>query len=219
MAALDDLVSAGKVRYLGVSDTPAWKATQAQMIAQFRGWAPFIGLQVEYSLLERTVEGELIPMALELGLGVTPWSPLKGGVLSGKYTRQNAKQVAPDRAWVTASLSENAFAVIDELQHIARQLDTTVARVALAWVQRRPGVASTIIGARTPVQLEDNLKALEVKLSAEQSAALDALTKPALDFPAGYMPLFASMHSPGLTINGEIAEPSPFSVTRDDKTY
>ncbi len=219
MAALDDLASAGKVRYLGVSDTPAWKATQAQMIAQFRGWAPFIGLQVEYSLLERTVEGELIPMALELGLGVTPWSPLKGGVLSGKYTRQNAKQVAPDRGWVAASLSENAFAVIDELQRIARQLDTTVARVALAWVQGRPGVASTIIGARTLAHLEDNLKALDARLAPEQSAALDALTKPTLDFPAGFMPLFASSHAGGVTINGESPEPSPFNLTGDDKPY
>jgi len=100
MAALDDLVHAGKVRYLGVSDTPAWKVTQAQLIAQFRGWAPFVGLQIEYSLLERTVEGELMPMARELGLGVTPWSPLKSGILSGKYTRQNAGSVQPTgRAW------------------------------------------------------------------------------------------------------------------------
>jgi aryl-alcohol dehydrogenase-like predicted oxidoreductase len=219
MAALEDLVQAGKVRYLGVSDTPAWKATQAQMIAQFRGWAPFVGLQVEYSLLERTVEGEIIPMALELGLGVTPWGPLKGGVLSGKYTRQNAKQAAPDRGWVASSLSDNAFAVIDELGRIARQLDTTVARVALAWVQGRPGVASTIIGARTLAHLEDNLRALDLSLTAEQSAALGALTKPTLSFPAGLMPLFAMLHSGGLTINGESAEPSPFNPTSDDDRY
>src|SRR5712671_2370845 len=210
MAALDDLASAGKVRYLGVSDTPAWKATQAQMIAQFRGWAPFIGLQVEYSLLERTVEGELIPMALELGLGVTPWSPLKGGVRSGKYTRQNAKQVAPDRGWVAASLSENAFAVIDELQRIARELDTTVARVALAWVQGRPGVASTIIGARTVAQLDDNVKALDVTLSADQSAALDKLTKPALNFPADLIAMTRMLHAGGTTINGEPSALLPF---------
>src|SRR5262249_7046842 len=87
MAALHDLVQSGKVRYLGVSDTPAWKVTQGQLLAQFRGWSPFIGLQIEYSLLERTVEGELIPMALELGLGVTPWSPLAGGRLCGEEPR------------------------------------------------------------------------------------------------------------------------------------
>jgi len=97
MRALDDLVAAGKVRYIGFSDTPAWKVAQAQTIAAFRGWAPLVALQIEYSLLERTVEGELIPMALELGLGVTPWSPLKSGVLSGKYTRENVATVKADR--------------------------------------------------------------------------------------------------------------------------
>src|SRR5260370_30071934 len=94
MRALDARVPAGKVRYTGFSDPPAWKVAQAQTIAQFRGWAPLIGLQIEYSLLERTVEGELIPMAQELGLGVTPWSPLHSGALSGKYTRQNARRTA-----------------------------------------------------------------------------------------------------------------------------
>ncbi len=97
MAALDDLVHSGKVRYLGVSDTPAWKVAEAQVTARFRGWTAFIGLQIEYSLLERTVEGELVPMARELGLGITPWSPLKSGILSGKYTRQNAGQLKSDR--------------------------------------------------------------------------------------------------------------------------
>jgi aryl-alcohol dehydrogenase-like predicted oxidoreductase len=157
MAALHDLVRAGKVRYLGVSDTPAWKVTQAQLIAQFRGWTPFIGLQLEYSLLERTVEGELIPMAGELGLGVTPWSPLKSGILSGKYTPENAGTMQPERRqWAANYLHDKAYAVIDELQRLAGQLDTTVARVALAWVQGRPGVVSTILGARTLAQLVDS---------------------------------------------------------------
>src|SRR5689334_17394387 len=105
MAALDDLVRSGKVRYVGFSDTPAWKVAEAQTLARLRGLAPLIALQIEYSLLERTVEGELIPMAIEMGLGVTPWSPLKGGILSGKYTRQNAGQVKPDRgAWAESHL-------------------------------------------------------------------------------------------------------------------
>ena len=97
MRALDDLVRAGKVRYIGFSDTPAWKVAQAQLLAQMHGWTPLVALQIEYSLIERTVEGELIPMARELGLGVTPWSPLRGGVLSGKYTRENASTVKADR--------------------------------------------------------------------------------------------------------------------------
>jgi aryl-alcohol dehydrogenase-like predicted oxidoreductase len=222
MAALHDLVRAGKVRYLGVSDTPAWKTTQAQMIAQFRGWAPFIGLQIEYSLLERTVEGELIPMALELGMGVTPWSPLKSGVLSGKYTRQNAATVKPDRgAWAAGFLHDQAYGVIEALQRIAGQLDTTVARVALAWVQGRPGVSSTIIGARTVAQLNDNVQALDVKLTAEQTAKLDELTTPTLDFPASILSMAGMLHSGGTTINGE---KSPgmlpaFGTTKRDDHY
>src|SRR5436190_6463037 len=118
---LDDLVQAGKVRYVGFSDTPAWKVAQAQTLALLRGWTRLIALQIEYSLLERTVEGELIPMALELGLGVTPWSPLKSGVLSGNYTRENAAAAKPGRGErVTTPLNERAFAIIDELIRIAR---------------------------------------------------------------------------------------------------
>ena len=97
MSALEDLVRAGKVRYIGVSDTPAWKIVEANMTAHLRGWAAFVGLQIEYSLLERSVEQELVPMARELGLGITPWSPLKSGALSGKYTRATVGQVKADR--------------------------------------------------------------------------------------------------------------------------
>ncbi len=222
MAALDDLVHAGKVRYLGVSDTPAWKVTQAQLIAQFRGWAPFVGLQIEYSLLERTVEGELIPMATELGLGVTPWGPLKSGILSGKYTRQNAGRAQPSgRTWAASNLNDKTYAIIDELQRIAGQLDTTVARVALAWVQSRPGVTSTILGARTLAHLEDNLKALDLTLSAEQSAALDKLTTPTLNFPGEILPITRLMHAGGTTINGEESPlpPEVFAPTKRDDHY
>src|SRR5262249_54200531 len=153
-ATLDDLVRAGKVRYIGVSDTPAWKIAEANVIARFRGWPAFIGLQIEYSLLERTVEQELVPMARELGLGITPWSPLKSGVLSGKYTRATAGQTKADRGlFVDAFLNEKAYAVVDELEAIAKAHDSTVARVALAWVRGQPGVSSTIIGARRLTQL------------------------------------------------------------------
>ena len=135
LRSLDDLVRAGKVRYVGFSDTPAWKVAQAQVTAQLRGWSPLVALvalQIEYSLLERTVEGELVPMAQELGLGITPWSPLKGGVLSGKYTRENAGKVAAARAWTLAGLDEKAYALIDELIRIAKANETTPARAALA---------------------------------------------------------------------------------------
>jgi aryl-alcohol dehydrogenase-like predicted oxidoreductase len=221
MSALHDLVRAGKVRYLGISDTPAWKTTQAQMLAQFRGWSPFVGLQIEYSLLERTVEGELIPLALELGMGVTPWSPLRSGILSGKYTRQNAGKVQPDRGvWVAGDLQERAYKVIDELQRIAQEIDTTVARVALSWVQGRPGVTSTILGARTLAQLEDNVSALEVKLTPVHVAALDALTTPTLNFPARFLAMTGAIQAGGTTINGESSQMLPaFGVTKKGEAY
>jgi aryl-alcohol dehydrogenase-like predicted oxidoreductase len=220
MAALEDLVSAGKVRYLGVSDTPAWKIAEANVTARFRGWSAFIGLQIEYSLLERTVEQELVPMARELGLGITPWSPLKSGVLSGKYTRHNAGQIRPDRGFIAdAFLSEKTYAIVDELHIIAKAHQSTVARVALAWVQAQPGVTSTIIGARRLAQLEDNLKALDVKLSAEELGRLDALTKPTFGFPQSMQPWFASIHNGGTSVNGVSAPPSPFVVEKGDKIY
>jgi aryl-alcohol dehydrogenase-like predicted oxidoreductase len=220
MAALHDLVQSGKVRYIGVSDTPAWKVAQAQLIAQFRGWTPFIGLQIEYSLLERTVEGELIPMARELGLGVTPWSPLAGGRISGKYTRQNAGTVEGGRAALQVQrLNDKTYEIIDALARIADELDTTIARVALAWVQARPGVSSTIIGARTLAQLEDNVKALEVRLTAEQTAALDALTAPQLPFPAAFLRMAPSLHAGGTTVNGEPSQLHPFVPTRKGDHY
>jgi aryl-alcohol dehydrogenase-like predicted oxidoreductase len=220
MAALEDLVRTGKVRYLGVSDTPAWKIAQANVLAQFRGWSAFIGLQIEYSLLERTVEQELVPMAQELGLGITPWSPLKSGVLSGKYTRQNVGQLKSDRGFIADTyLNDKTYAIVDELGIIAKAHGSTVARIALSWVQAQPGVTSTIIGARRLAQLEDNLKALEIKLSAEELGRLDALTKPKLGFPQSMQPWFPAIHNGGTTVNGVSAELSPFGVQKGDKVY
>ena len=220
MAALHDLVRAGKVRYLGISDTPAWKSTQAQLIAQFRGWTQFVGLQIEYSLLERTVEGELIPMAQELGMGVTPWSPLRSGLLSGKYTRANAATVKPDkRSWVAGALGEPVYRVVDELQRVAAELDTTVARAALAWVQGRPGVTSTILGARTLAQLDDNLAAIDVRLTAEQVARLEAVSKPRLNFPADFLGMAGMIQAGGTVINGEVSTMSDFGVTKPGDHY
>src|ERR1700742_787783 len=196
MAALDDLVRAGKVRYVGVSDTPAWKIAEANVTARFRGLSQFIGLQIEYSLLERSVEQELVPMALELGLGITPWSPLKSGLLSGKYTRKNAGDAKADRAaFLQGQFNETTYKIIDELENIAKAHDTTVARVALAWVQAKPGVTSTIIGARRMAQLEDNVKALDVVLTPAETARLDELTKIELGFPQSMQPMFPAIHN------------------------
>jgi aryl-alcohol dehydrogenase-like predicted oxidoreductase len=220
MAALEDLVRAGKVRYIGVSDTPAWKIAEANVMARFRGWSAFIGLQIEYSLLQRTVEQELVPMARELGLGITPWSPLKSGVLSGKYTRQNAGQIKADRGFFADTfLNEKTYAIVDELNTIAKAHESTVARIALAWVQAQPGVTSTIIGARRLAQLDDNLEALDVRLSAEEYGRLDALTKPTLGFPQSMQAWFPAIHNGGTTVNGFSAPPSSFGVEKGDKIY
>jgi aryl-alcohol dehydrogenase-like predicted oxidoreductase len=220
LRALDDLAQSGKVRYIGFSDTPAWKVAQAQTLAAWRGWTPLIALQIEYSLLERTVEGELIPMALELGLGITPWSPLRGGALSGKYTRANAQTVKADRGErVTLYLNEKGYAIIDELTRIARELRTNPAAVALAWVRRRPGVASTIIGVRRRDQLEQNLEALDLTLSPEQIAALDALSMPTLSFPAAFLKSAAMIAHNGATVNGERSMPWPMAPASDAERY
>jgi aryl-alcohol dehydrogenase-like predicted oxidoreductase len=220
LRALDDLVSAGKVRYIGFSDTPAWKCAEAQVTARLRGWTPLIALQIEHSLLERTVEGELMPMARELGLGVTPWSPLKSGVLSGKYTRANAANADPARgAWVKGNFNETTFRIIDVLIDVARELSTTPARVALAWVQARPGVTSTILGARNVAQLDDNIAALEVQLQPAHVAALDAVSKPKLGFPAEFIANGGSFGYSGTTINGETFAINPMAPRSDSERY
>ena len=220
MRALDDLVSAGKVRYVGFSDTPAWKVTQAQVTALLRGWTPLIALQLEYSLIERTIEGELIPAALELGLGVTPWSPLKSGVLSGKYTRENAAQSNPGRgARVVNNLNEQTFHILDVLGSVAREVGSTHARVALSWVQARASVASTIIGARTPEQLEDNLGALDVKLTAAQAAALEEVSRPKLNFPFDFVRNVGTFGYNGATINGETFLTNPLGPKNDAERF
>ena len=220
MRALDDLVASGKVRYLGVSDTPAWKVAEAQTIARLRGLAPLVALQIEYSLLERTVEGELVPMARELGLGVTPWSPLKSGALTGKYARKDHGKHQADRgAFVLSALDDRAYDIIEAVEKIAGELGTTAARVALAWVQARPGVTSTIIGARTLGQLDDNLAALEVKLSAEQTKILDDLSKPRLNFPAGFLNFANTFMHGGTTVNGEPSQRWALAPQTDAERY
>lgn len=202
MRAMDDLVRDGKVRYLGFSDTPAWKLSQAQTIAHFRGFNPLIALQIEYNLIERTVEGELIPAARELGLGVTPWSPLKSGILTGKYKRDSGNKA--DRGnFVEAHLNDRSFDIVETLVQVAHEAETTPARVALAWLLRKPGVSSIIIGARNLGQLQDNLASLDLKLSEHHMMVLDQVSQPKLNFPADFLNIAGSFTAGGLTINGE----------------
>ncbi|WP_069166716.1 aldo/keto reductase [Nocardia altamirensis] len=191
LRGMDDLVRAGKVLYVGISDAPAWQVSRMQTIADLRGWSPLIALQVEYSLIERTVERDLVPMARELGLGVIPWSPLGGGVLTGKYRRDDLNH--PAQASVTGtrkdvvaavgSLTERALDIADVVKEVAAELGVTPAQVALAWTLRNPGVTAPIIGARTAAQLEDNLGALDVEFEAAQVDRLEQASAIELGFP------------------------------------
>lgn len=218
MRGLDDLVTSGKVRYIGFSDTPAWKCAQAQTIAHFRGWNPLIALQIEYSLIERTVEGELLPMARELGMGVTPWSPLKGGILTGKYTRD----AMPDKGRYpkdSKHLNDRTFNLIDAMQNMAKEKSCSVAEIALAWVRLQPGVDSTIIGARTMDQLNSNLRSLSVDLSADDLATLDELSTPTLNFPHEFLRNAIVPTQNNTTINGVSSTQWTAAPKNDDERW
>lgn len=180
---LDDLVRSGKIRYVGFSNTPAWVTAQAQTTALLRGWTPMIALQVEYSLLARTVEGELAPLALDHGMALVPWSPLKNGFLSGKY-RRGAEVTDSARTAYVGGPDEAQFTVIDAVDAVADELGTTSAAVALAWLRAREGTVVPIIGARRLDHLETNLAGLDVTLGAEHLRMLDEISAPALNYPA-----------------------------------
>ena len=211
MAALDDLVRSGKVRYVGLSDTPAWAVARMATMAEIRGWTNVAAIQIEYSLLQRTPEGELFGVSRELGLGVTSWSPLAGGALSGKYSRSETAPAGSSRApSLQHRLTEDTFVVLDALAQIGAELGAAVAQVALAWVRQQPLMTSTIIGVRTIDQLDVNLGSLDVTLPPEAMARLGELTEPSLDFPADFLRRFAIPgQQNGTTINGVASGRSP----------
>jgi aryl-alcohol dehydrogenase-like predicted oxidoreductase len=212
LRALDDLVREGKVRYVAFSDLPAWVAAEAQTLARLRGLSPAIAFQLEYSLLERTSEGELFPMAEAHGMGVMPWSPLKNGFLSGKYSRGSNGAVS-GRSALVGTPSERDFVVIDALHAVAAESGASPAAVALAWVRDRPGVASTLIGASRLDQLRANLDAIDLPLTRDQTAALDAVSAPTLNFPAPYHESFApALAFGGMTIDGRAYPSSPLAA-------
>ncbi|MBB6183274.1 aryl-alcohol dehydrogenase-like predicted oxidoreductase [Oleiagrimonas soli] len=203
LRGLDDLVTAGKIRYIGFSDIPAWKTAEAQTIALFRGWTPIIALQLEYSLLERTSEGELFPMAQAMGMGIMPWSPLKSGFLSGKFRRGGTGQVDTKRTSMVGVPGEADYDIIETVAEVASELGISPASVALAWVRSQAGVTSTLIGARRLDQLRANLDSLEVTLSADQIGKLSLVSKPKLNFPAENNETLAPMLAfPGTTVDG-----------------
>jgi aryl-alcohol dehydrogenase-like predicted oxidoreductase len=185
MRAFDDLVRQGKVLYTGISDAPAWWIAQANTIAELRGWTPFIGLQIEYSLVERTVERELIPMGKAFSLGLVAWSPLAGGLLSGKYHSGADKDArySTEMAKSFRRTGDRADRIVAAVQEVSKQVGHSPAQVALAWLRYRDIPVIPIIGARRISQLQDNLASLELKLTKEQVSALDEASAIELGFP------------------------------------
>ena len=203
MRTLDDLVRAGTVRYIGFSNTPGWVTAQAQTMAVLRGWTPLIALQVEYSLLARTVEGELAPLARDQGMALVPWSPLKNGFLSGKYRRGVEVSDSVRTAYVGGPSDED-FVVIDAVATIADELETTSAAVSLAWLRAREGTVVPIVGARRLAHLEDNLAAVDVTLRPEHLRTLDEVSAPTLNYPAEVNGATRAMlQFAGTTVDGE----------------
>jgi aryl-alcohol dehydrogenase-like predicted oxidoreductase len=180
LRALTDLVRAGKVRYIGASSFAAWQHLEALWVSKELGLDRFVVEQSPYSLLDRRVERELLPMAASYGSGVMVWSPLAGGMLTGKYRDggSGGRLSGDDSDWVRRHFVPGAFAVVEELVAIAGEKGCTPARLALAWTLARPGVSSVVLGARTPDQLDDQLGALDVELTADELARLDAVSPP-----------------------------------------
>ncbi|MFF5288693.1 aldo/keto reductase [Paractinoplanes globisporus] len=179
MATFDALVRAGKVRAAGLSNVPAWWATKAQMLARQRGWEPIAALQLEYSLVERSIEWEHVPAARNLGMSIVPWSPLANGFLTGKYHRAQlgAGRLDPGREWpVEITLTDRHWAIVATLREVAAEVGGTPAQVALRWVTGRDAVAGTLIGATTVEQLDADLDALDLELPHEAVARLDAVS-------------------------------------------
>jgi aryl-alcohol dehydrogenase-like predicted oxidoreductase len=196
LRAMDDLVRAGKVLYVGISDTAAWQVSRMQAIADLRGWCPLVALQIQYSLLQRTVEHELIPMAREIGLGVVPWSPLAGGILAGKYQKNHVDLNLEKEAWEgsrrhlvveSGALTERNIGIAELVRTISLEVGKSPAQISLAWTLLNSGVTSSIIGARTLKQLQENLGALDVNLPEVKRVLLEKASAVDPTFPHDYL--------------------------------
>ena len=186
MRGLDDLVRAGKVLYVGISDAPAWWIAQANTLAHLRGWSPFIGLQIEYNLIERTVERELVPMAKALNLGLTAWSPLARGMLTGKYHGHGSSEQGRMNNDTMKGLmpeKQRTECIVAAIKTVSDETGRSMAQIALAWLRYRPVPVIPIIGARKLSQLQDNLASIELTLSADQLRTLDEASRIELGFP------------------------------------
>jgi aryl-alcohol dehydrogenase-like predicted oxidoreductase len=185
MRAFDDLVRSGKILYAAVSDTPAWIVSRANTIAELRGWTKFIALQIEYSLLERTPERDLLPMAKDLDIGITAWAPLAGGALTGKYLSDNpkSKRLSDENE----RLNKRNTKITREVVKIANEIGCSPAQVAVKWTMMRNQLVIPIVGATKVSQIKDNLGSIDVEISDSQLQRLDELSKIELGFPHDFL--------------------------------
>lgn len=186
MRALDDLVSQGKVLYLGVSNTPAWVVARSNTLAELRGWSPFVAMQLEYNLIERDIERELLPMAQALDLSVAAWSPLASGILSGKYGNPSNTESKRLDKMPLKQLNDRHLEIARGVGELADETGKHSVQVALNWLRAKPKVIP-LIGARTLDQLRDNLACLDFRLTPEQIARLDEISAIDLGYPANFL--------------------------------
>ena len=212
MRTLDDLVRSGKVRYIGLSDVPAWYASRAQTIAELRGYETLSTLQLEYSLVERNIENEFIPFGTQHGMGVMVWSPLASGLLSGKYRPSEDGGMGEGRLETTKGVNNPAFQkfteqnwkIVAELEIVAKEMGRSMAQVAVNWAANQPGIASVIVGATKIHQLQDNLQALDFTIPQELLTRLNKASSPELTFPYSFFSaeMQAMLHG-GVTVGAK----------------
>lgn len=181
LRAMDDLIRSGKVRYIGTSTYAAWQVVESIYIAKELGLNRFVSEQPPYHILDRRIERELIPVAQTYGLAILPWSPLAGGMLTGKYTRSSrpaGSRFERETDWTRRHFTDAAFDVVDRMREMADEKGCTISQIALAWCMHQPGVTSPIIGPRTMEQLEDNLGALDIDISDDDRNIFDAISEP-----------------------------------------
>ncbi|HZD13115.1 MAG TPA: aldo/keto reductase [Candidatus Binatus sp.] len=186
MRSLDDVVTSGKVRYVGISDTPAWIVARANTLAEVRGWTPFVSLQLPYSLVDREPERELLPMARGMGLATCAWGPLAEGLLTGKYTRNAGKAKGrlhlPDQGF-----SDRGKMIAEKVDRVAETIGRPASQVALNWLRQQEGIVIPIVGATKPTQIAENLDCLDFRLTPDQMKQLDDASKISLGFPHDFL--------------------------------
>ena len=211
MRTFDDLVRSGKVRHIGLSDVPAWYASRAQAIAEYRGYEPISALQLEYSLAERNIENEFVPFGTRYGAGIMAWSPLASGLLSGKYRPSSQGETAGRLETVRGTtnpgfqkFNERNWAIVAELEKVAGELGRSMAQVAVNWAMTQPGIASIIVGATKLEQLKDNLGALEFTIPHELRRRLDDVSALPSTFPYSFFgPEIQGSLTGGQTVGGK----------------